>query len=226
MLEIACFNTESAVIAQEVGADRIEFCAEAKAGGTTPSFEQLGALKPKLKIPINVMIRPRGGNFEYSTEEFECMKEDIKRFKPLADGFVFGILTKEHGIDVERNRELVQLAKPRLCTFHRAFDEVSKPIKPADEIISCGFSAILTSGCSPQATLGARVLLQLVEHVGNKISIIVGGGVRSSNIVQLKTMTGAEWFHSSAIVDSGEIASREEMVGMLRELNSQTSEST
>lgn len=230
MLEIACFNVESALIAQDAGADRIEFCAEVLLGGVSPSFEELQALKVKVHIPLNVMIRPRGGEFVYSDEEIEGMKEDIERFKPLVDGFVFGILTGQCEVDVEANKELVQVAKLKPCTFHRAFDEVDNPIKAADAIISCGFAAILTSGCQPKATLGARTLLQLVQHVGENITIIVGGGIRSSNIVQLKGMTGAEWFHSSAIVDNwndyGDVASGEEIQKMRNALAGSTSNST
>jgi copper homeostasis protein len=219
MLEIACFNVESALIAQDAGADRIEFCAGAKVGGITPSYEDWERLKTRARVPINAMIRPRGGDFCYSTDEFENMKEDIRRIKPFVHGFVFGILTDELGIDVERNRQLVELAKPKPCTFHRAFDEVSNPIEAADNVISCGFSSILTSGCASRATDGTDVLLQLVKHVRNNISIIVGGGVRSSNIVRLKATTGAEWFHSSAIIEDGEVASGQEIEEMRKALS-------
>ncbi|KFY87702.1 hypothetical protein V500_06827 [Pseudogymnoascus sp. VKM F-4518 (FW-2643)] len=114
-LEIACFNAPSAMTAAGAGADRIELCADRSVGGTTPALSDLKTLRPQVKIPVMVMIRPRGGDFVYSDEEFIQMKEDIERFRGLADGFVFGILKEEGGVvtvDGERNSELVELARP------------------------------------------------------------------------------------------------------------------
>ena len=218
MLEIACFNVDSALIAQDAGAHRIEFCAAREVGGVTPSLEDVQELKPKCRIPVNIMIRPRGGDFVYSTEEFDQMKKDVEQFKLLADGFVFGIMTEEQRIDLERNQELVQLAKPKPCTFHRAFDELPRPIEGVDAVILCGFDAVLTSGCAPKATLGARTLRELVQHVGEKIAIIVGGGVRASNVAHLRAMTEAQWFHSSAVIDGGNTADLSEIQDTLAEL--------
>ena len=223
MLEIACFNVDSALEAQDAGAHRIEYCAGREVGGVTPSLEDVQELKPKIKIPVNIMIRPRGGDFIYSPEEFDQMKKDVKRFKPLADGFVFGIVTEEQRIDLERNQQLVRLAKPKPCTFHRAFDELPRPIEGVDAVILCGFDAVLTSGCAPKATLGARTLQELVKHVGKKIAIIVGGGVRASNVAHLRSMTEAQWFHSSALLDGGntaELSEIQDMLGKLEELAS------
>ncbi|KFY61890.1 hypothetical protein V496_04817, partial [Pseudogymnoascus sp. VKM F-4515 (FW-2607)] len=128
-LEIACFNAPSALIAAGAGADRIELCADRSVGGTTPALSDLEAIKAQqVEIPVMVMIRPRGGDFEYSDEEFAQMKEEMKRFRGLADGFVFGILKEEGGevvVDGERNSELVELARPLPCTFHRAVDAAS-----------------------------------------------------------------------------------------------------
>jgi len=224
MLEIACFNIDSARIAQDAGAHRIEFCAGREVGGVTPRIEKLQEIKREanIAIPVNIMIRPRGGDFAYSPEEFDQMKKDIERFKMLADGYVFGVLTKEQEVDVERNQELIRLARPKLCTFHRAFDELPKPIEGADAVVLCGFDAILTGGCAPKATLGARTLTELVHHVGKKIAIIVGGGVRASNVAQLKDMTGAQWFHSSAVIDGGDRANASEVRDILDKLQEPT----
>ena len=127
-LEIACFNAPSAVVAAAAGADRIELCADRSVGGITPPLSDLEALRPQVKIPVMIMIRPRGGGFVYSDEEFIEMKGDIERVRGLADGFVFGVLKEEGGVvkvDEERNLELVKLASPLPCTFHRAIDRKS-----------------------------------------------------------------------------------------------------
>ena len=122
-IEIACFNPESAIIAFENGADRIELCDGLSEGGTTPGFETTRQLREKIKIPIFVMIRPRGGDFTYSESELEQMKKDLVQLKSLnVDGFVFGILNENDEVDIAQNKALVELAAPFQCTFHRAFD--------------------------------------------------------------------------------------------------------
>jgi copper homeostasis protein len=211
-LEIACFNVESALLAAEAGADRIELCAGASVGGTTPAFHNLQAVKAKVHIPVNVMIRPRGGNFTYSQDELAQMREDIQRFKPLADGFVFGILDSENGVDRKLNNELVELAAPKPCTFHRAFDEVPDLPEAASVIMECRFAAILTSGGRPNAVAGATAIAEVIKQTKAALDILVGGGVRSSNIDELKKATQANWFHSSAITSAPtEVASAEEV---------------
>jgi copper homeostasis protein len=216
-LEIACFNVESALLAAEAGADRIELCAGASVGGTTPQYRDLQAVKSKVTIPVNVMIRPRGGIFLYTKEELAQMKEDIKRFEPFSDGFVFGILDSENRVDIKANREMVTLAAPKPCTFHRAFDEVPSLSAAADVIMECGFAAILTSGGQPNALAGADAISEIVEQTRGKLEILVGGGVRSSNIDELRRATRGNWFHSSAITDaSTEVASAVE-VNTIRE---------
>src|SRR6478609_7717101 len=125
-LEVACFNLESAIVAQQYGADRIELCDNMSEGGTTPNFEIARKVRAELSIKMNVMIRPRGGDFVYNDIEFKQMKEEIEQFKKInVDGFVFGILDVNNSFDNLRNKELVRLASPLPCTFHRAFDVVS-----------------------------------------------------------------------------------------------------
>ena len=124
-IEIACFNLESAVIAQKAGADRVELCADMSVGGITPTIEIIQQVREHLTIDLYVMIRPRGGNFVYSEAEFEQMKSEIETIKKLdVNGFVFGILKDDNTINIEQNKVLVELVKPFSCTFHRAFDEV------------------------------------------------------------------------------------------------------
>mgnify|MGYP003560241314 FL=1 len=158
-LEIACFNLESALIAQENEADRVELCAEMEVGGTTPDFEITKQVRELLTIDLNVMIRPRGGNFVYSEAEFQQMKNKILQFKEIGvNGFVFGILNENNSIHTAQNTELVNLAKPFPCTFHRAFDEVTDAFQSLKDIIACGFQTILTSGQKPNVVEGVNRL--------------------------------------------------------------------
>jgi copper homeostasis protein len=211
-LEIACFNLESAIIAQENGADRVELCANMKGGGTTPDFEISKGAREVLSIDLNVMIRPRGGDFVYSDGEFEQMKTEIEQFKKLnVDGFVFGILKEDGSVNKEQNKELVALAHPLPCTFHRAFDVVKVINQSLESVIECGFKTILTSGQEKNVVEGIDVLAVLVGKANNRIAIMPGGGLRSSNIALLKQKTNASFYHSSAITDSSETANGEEV---------------
>ncbi|RZJ66454.1 MAG: copper homeostasis protein CutC [Flavobacterium sp.] len=214
-LEIACFNVESMLIAQESGADRIEFCADYESGGITPDFESLSEIKPQISIPIFVMIRSRAGDFNYSDKEFETMKSDIKRFKEIADGFVFGILTSDGKIDVERNSELVK-STTLPCTFHRAFDGILDSELALEDAIHCGFQNILTSGGIGNAIDNIKNLTELVREASGRITIMPGGGVRSSNIETLLHTT-ATWFHSAAITGNSETADASEIQKMKSE---------
>ncbi|RBN50241.1 copper homeostasis protein CutC [Flavobacterium psychrolimnae] len=211
-LEIACFNLESAVIAQENGANRVELCANRTAGGTTPDFEFTKIVRDKVTIDLNVMIRPRGGDFVYSDFEFEQMKSEILALKKLqVDGFVFGILNEDGSLNELQNAELVDLAKPLPCTFHRAFDGVKNKFQALESLIEFGFKAVLTSGEETNAVDGVDVLARLVEKANNRIVIMPGGGLRSTNIGLLKAKTKAVFYHSSAVIGMGEIANPEEI---------------
>lgn len=211
-LEIAGFNLESVIIAQDNGADRVELCANMKEGGTTPDFEITKAARDILSIDLNVMIRPRGGNFVYSDFEFEQMKSEIEQFKKLkVDGFVFGILNEDGSLNKAQNAELVALANPLPCTFHRAFDGIKNKFQTLESLIDCGFKTILTSGVETNVVDGIDVLATLVDKANNRITIMPGGGLRSTNIGILKEKTNAVFYHSSAITDSSEIASGDEV---------------
>jgi len=210
-LEIACFNAESALIAEQGGADRIEFCANMQLGGTTPSMIDFIELKSKISIPVYVMIRARGGDFIYSDLEFEQMKNSLIQFKEAgADGFVFGILDANRKIDITRNKYLLDLAGGLPCTFHKAFDEVIEPFIALQQIIDLDFENILSSGQAVTAMLGLPILKQLIDQSENKINIMVGGSVRSSNLQLLMDELNASWYHSSAIIQ-GETADFEEV---------------
>lgn len=212
ILEIACFNFESALIAQRAGADRIELCEDYSAGGITPSAETLTRARAEISIPIFAMIRPRKGDFIYNDPEFEKMKEEISQCKKLgADGIVFGILDKDNRIDKNKCLELNELAYPLKTTFHRAFDEVKDPLAALENIISCGFNRLLTSGLKPTATEGTELISTLIEKAADRIVILPGGGIRSNNISFLVKKTGAKEFHSAALNKSTLLADENEI---------------
>ena len=200
-LEIACFNLESALIAQQGGADRIELCDDFSCGGITPNYGTFETARKLIHVDLFVMIRPRGGNFIYSNSEFEQMKKAILHFKKMnANGFVFGILNEDGSININQNKELVELAKPLTCSFHRAFDVSMELAKNLEDVIDCGFKTILTSGQTKSAIEGIEQLIELVNLAKDRIVIMPGGGVRSSNIELLKSKVVTSYYHSSAII--------------------------
>jgi copper homeostasis protein len=200
-LEIACFNTESAIIAAEAGADRIELCDDFSAGGITPNYESYEVVRKTISKTIFVMIRPRGGDFTYTENEFEQMQSDIQYFKARqVDGFVFGILNEDLSINEIQNKLLVQLAHPLPCSFHRAFDRSGDFVSNLKAVIDCGFKTILTSGSKSSAIDGLLQLKELIRLSESKIEIMPGGGVRSSNIALLKENLDTVYFHTSAIL--------------------------
>ncbi len=219
-LEIACFNLDSALIAQENGADRVELCAEMEVGGTTPNFEITKQVRALIDIGLNVIIRPRAGNFVYSEVEFQQMKNEIAQFKEIGvNGFVFGILTENNSINITQNTELVELARPFSCTFHRAFDEVLDAFQSLEDVIECGFQTILTSGQQPNVMESVNRLAELVIKANNRITIMPGGGLRSSNLDFIQEKTKATFYHSSAITDGSETANPEEVNQLKSKLN-------
>lgn len=212
-LEIACFNLESALIAQNAGADRVELCTDISVGGITPSHETVQQAREKLSIDLYVMIRSRGGHFVYSEDEFQEMKQTISTFKKMGvNGFVFSILNKNQTIHVQNNKKLVDLAKPLPCTFHRAFDEVLEVEQALEDVIGCGFSTVLTSGTFPNVMEGNEVLKKLVLQSKNRIEIMPGGGLRSSNISELDEAVKANFYHTSAINDGSDKANSAEIM--------------
>jgi copper homeostasis protein len=218
-LEIACFTMSSALIAQKNGADRVEFCDGILVGGITPDSGATELLVSSFAIDLFVMIRPRGGNFVYAESEFDQMKSDIIKFKRIGvSGFVFGILNEDNTINKNQNKELVDLAHPLPCTFHRAFDEVTHTIQALEDIIQCGFTTILTSGQAPNVVEGVDQLARLVEAADKRITIMPGGGLRSSNIEFIQQKTQATFFHSSAIIDEGELPNPNEIVALKSKL--------
>jgi copper homeostasis protein len=219
-LEIACFNAASAIIAQNAKADRVELCDGIEVGGTTPNVETVKHVRQKLTIDLYVMIRPRGGNFSYSENEIEQMKASIIAMKNLGvDGFVFGILNENNAVNKQINSELVEVAKPFPCTFHRAFDEVSDYKQALEDVISCGFTTVLTSGTKANVVEGTPILKQLVKEASNRITIMPGGGLRSTIISELNQIVEAAFYHSSAILDGNGLADFAEIQALKLKLN-------
>ena len=219
LLEIACFEITSAETALRSVADRIEFCAEQQLGGITPKIDEFKYLNSLYKNPIYVMIRPKGGDFFYSDEDFTQMKQSVIDFKKAgADGFVFGILNHGNTVDLNRNTELIGLAGERPCTFHRAFDRTPDLDVAINKLIEIGFESVLTSGGAEKATKGKEKLKELVAKYSDKINILIGGGVRADNISELKEFTGGTHFHSSAIPSYESFANEDEIKRMKKRL--------
>lgn len=198
LLEIAVFNIASALQAQSFGADRIELCENPLEGGTTPSFGTLKLVSEKISIPVFPIIRPRGGDFLYNDEEFEVMKNDLLLCKKMGfQGAVLGLLNMDGTIDVERTKKLVTAAYPLEITFHRAFDRAKNPHESLEQVIKTGCSRILTSGQQPDVGNACDLIKELIVQADERIIILPGSGVRSSNLSKI-IGTGAEEFHSSA----------------------------
>lgn len=198
-LEVIGFDLASCIIAEQKGANRIELCANPHEGGTTPSYGMISLARKNTTIQLFPIIRPRGGDFLYSTEEHQSMMADIKQCKQLGcDGVVIGMLRNDGNIDTDRCAELIHHADHMEVTFHRAFDRVMDPFKSLEEVIKLGCKRILTSGLYPNVDLGKDMLKHLVESAGDRIKIMPGSGVRSKNIIELARYTGAKAFHSSA----------------------------
>ena len=197
--EICANSVASCIAAQEGGADRVELCAGIPEGGTTPSYGMICKARESISIGLNVIIRPRGGDFLYTRDELEEMLHDIRIAKELgADGLVFGCLRPDGSVDMEAMKPLMEAAGDTPVTFHRAFDHTSDPFKALEDIISLGCARILTSGCRPTALEGAGLLAQLVEKAEDRIIIMPGCGVNESNIAEIARLSGAREFHFSA----------------------------
>lgn len=199
ILEVIGFTIEGCIIAQEAGAHRIELCDSPADGGTTASYGFIKTAREKLQIELYPIIRPRGGDFLYSDEEFEIMKTDVKLCKESGcDGVVIGMLTKDGKVDKKRCGTLIDLAYPLGVTFHRAFDRTVYAFEALEDIIEIGCERILTSGQKPNASDGTDLIKQLIEKAEDRIIIMPGSGVNSKNILQIAETTGAVEFHSSA----------------------------
>ncbi len=198
LLEAPVFTVEAGLKAAEFGIDRLELCSDFGEGGETPSAGALSFLKEKIQIPVFVMIRPRGGDFVYSPEELYVMRKDIAILKSHgADGFVFGVLDKNGHVDKEACKYLMYAVGDSPCTFHRAFDISIDKTKALEDIISCGFQRILTSGGENDVTKGMSNIIKWLDQVSNQIIIMPGGGLKPSHISELNNSGKLKEVHAS-----------------------------
>ena len=198
-LEVIAFNIESCIAIENAGAHRIELCDNPGEGGTTASPGFIKKAREQTTIELYPIIRPRGGDFLYSDDEFSIMKTDVQFCKDAGcDGVVIGMLHKDGRIDKERCSELINIAYPMGVTFHRAFDRTNDAAQALEDIIEIGCERILTSGLRPNAMDGAVTIAALIKQADGRIIIMPGSGVRSENIIALAEATGATEFHTSA----------------------------
>ena len=198
IIEIATSDFLTTRSAVEGGADRIELCANLAEGGTTPSYAHIKKCREAFAVPLFPIIRPRGGDFLYTKDEFEIMKNDIKLCKELGcEGIVIGLLNMDGTIDMTRTSELIDLAYPLEVTFHRAFDRCKDPFAALEELIEIGCQRILTSGQKPTVSEGVDLIAELNKKAGDRIIMLPGSGVRKENIKMLAEKTGCIEFHSS-----------------------------
>jgi copper homeostasis protein len=206
ILEISVESVQAAVAAERGGAQRIEFCSNAREGGTTPSPELLRVVRERVPIPIFSMNRPRGGNFVYSNAEFEAMRRDVETAKELGmDGIVLGLLDVDGQVDVARTKRLVERARPLPVTYHRAFDECVDLRKSLEDVVKTGATRLLTSGGKRTAPEALEVLGELVRMAGERVIVMPGSGLHAGNIREAVERTGAREYHaglSSVVADS------------------------
>ena len=237
VLEVCAFHIQSCIIAERCGAVRVELCDNPIEGGTTPGYGTIKQVREKISIKLYPILRPRSGSYYYSDEEFAILKDDIEICRQLGcDGISVGVSTIHAEIDTERFKRVVEWAGPMGVTCNRVFDCAPDPFKALEDIIACGCERVLTSGQESAAPGAAGLLKQLVDQAGDRIIIMPGAGVKSSNIAQLRDASGAKEFHSSArkiapnpvtyintqVTDYGNvyIADEAEVIAMISALNS------
>ena len=198
-LEICIGSVGGAIAAEASGADRVELCDNLLEGGTTPSAGTIRRAIASVSIGVNVIIRPRGGDFCFSDVEFDVMMEDVAFAKSAgANAVVIGILNPDGSVDVERCRALTEAARPLSVTFHRAFDMVRDAHEALDTLIDLGVDRVLTSGLEESALEGMDLLSELAQRAGNRIIVMPGGGITERNIGKILAGTGAKEVHVSA----------------------------
>jgi copper homeostasis protein len=199
LLEVSVEGVDGMLAAQDSGADRVELCASVLEGGITPSIGMVREALRRARIPVFVIVRPRGGDFLYSEAEFESMCQDMMALKELGvPGVVSGCLTAAGEVDEERTAELLRLAKPMSFTFHRAFDMVRDPVHSLEVLISLGVDRLLTSGQRGTALEGLACLKQLGQAARGRITVMPCGSIRAGNVGQVCRKTGLWELHFAA----------------------------
>lgn len=199
IVEVVVDSVAGAIAAQEGGAHRVELCANLFEGGTTPSYATIELTRRHTTLGVQVMIRPRGGDFLYSDLELEVMLRDIAVAKELgAQGVVFGVLQADSRLDTPRTRRLIEAARPMQVTFHRAFDMVADPHYALDELIQLGVDRLLTSGQEATALEGVDLIRDLIRQANGRLIVMPGGGIHERNVARIVAETGATEVHFSA----------------------------
>jgi copper homeostasis protein len=199
ILEVCAFNIQSCIIAERVGAARVELCDNPIEGGTTPSYGTIRRVREKIGILLYPIIRPRSGNYFYDDDEFDIMLRDVAVAKELGcDGISVGYSRLDSTVDTDRLKRIADTAYPMGVTCNRVFDTAPDPFRALEEIIDCGCERILTSGQKTAAPDGSALLSELIKKSAGRIIIMPGAGVRARNIPELIRETGATEFHTSA----------------------------
>ena len=199
LLEIAAFDVASALVATWAGADRVELCAGAGEGGTTPSLGALETVLEQAAVPVFAMVRARGGSFVYDADEHAAMRRDARHLvRTGAQGLVFGALCEEGAVDEDAVRAIVEIAEGRPVTFHRAFDAACEPWEALEALVRCGVARVLTSGGPASALQGFARLGALVKAAVDRLVVMPGGGVRADHVAALVEGTGVREVHSAA----------------------------
>ena len=197
-LEVCIDSIASAINAEQGGANRVELCDNLFEGGTTPSAGCIRVIRKQIEIGLQVIVRPRGGDFLYDDHEFVMMRYDVQVAKEEgADGVVIGLLNDQGHVDRERTKQLIDLARPMNVTFHRAFDMTVDPLRALEDLIELGVDRILTSGQRATAWEGVGLIQQLIEQAAGRISIMPGGGINEENIHALVSQTRVRECHVS-----------------------------
>jgi copper homeostasis protein len=202
VFEACAPSVDAAIAAQRGGADRVELCADLLEGGITPSAGSIQLARQHLDIGLQVIIRPRGGDFCYTAVEFEIMRADIQMVKDLgADGVVIGVLNPDGTVDRERTEALIKLARPLNVTFHRAFDMTVNPYDALETLIELGIDRVLTSGQEITAYEGLDLITELVQMAGDRIIIMPGGGIHERSIHKIISRSGVKEIHVAALMN-------------------------
>jgi copper homeostasis protein len=205
LIEVCVDSVASAVAAERGGAARVELCSDLVEGGVTPSAGLIEVVRGKISIGLQVIIRPRGGDFCYASEEFEIMQKDIALAKELgADSVVFGVLDAKGHVDMRRTQELIDQARPMRVTFHRAFDMSADLFRSLEDVCATGADRLLTSGGEPDCLQGAETIARLVEASRGRITIMACGSIAHENVAEILERTGVSEIHVglSALVAS------------------------
>ena len=203
IFEICVDSIAGVRAAKAAGAGRVELCADLLEGGITPSRGMIRQARTIAGIGLNVMIRPRGGDFLFDDDEFAAMRSDIETAKAEgADGVVIGLLSATGEIDIARTRELIALARPLSVTFHRAFDMTPDPFRALEALIELGVDRVLTSGQEASVLEGLPLIVELIERAGDRIVIMPGGGITGRNIDRILAAARPREIHFAALEPS------------------------